>query len=284
MERKKDVGRLDIENPKPKWSKTIYLEDGKLMKTIHDGNFSPTPPSPPIPETGPLCFEATQANSTVSMMSTLDTAPNFEYSLDGETWQEWEHNVSEIYHSFVAITLENAGDRVYIRGNNQKGLADLPKNESEQLKYSKFVLTGEMKCGGNIMSLLDISLITNEVPEYGLALLFENNGISAYSALLTAPNMDTITSIGDFGCANMYSGRSSLTSASGMGALTTIGEDGCLGMYEGCTFNMSDDGKTLNFAFPEPPVNAGEKIYQTDYDVAVWMGNTNGFDYTPKGL
>lgn len=282
MERRKDVGRLDIENPKPKWNKTIYLKDGKLMKTIHDGNFSPTPPSPPIPETGPLCFEATQANSTVSIVSTLDTAPNFDYSLDGETWQEWEHNVGEISHSFSAITLENVGDRVYIRGNNHEGLAALSESESEQLKFSKFVLTGEMKCGGNIMSLLDISSVMNEVPEYGLALLFENHEQAGDSALLTTPNMSTITSIGDFGCASMYSGRSSLTSAPEMGALTTIGKGGCEGMYEGCTFDMSDDGTTLNFAFPKTPVTAGEKTYQTDYDVAVWMGNTNGFDYTPK--
>jgi hypothetical protein len=48
-------------------------------------------------------------------------------------------------------------------------------------------------------------------------------------------------------------------------------------MYGGCTFNMSDDGTTLNFDFPTPPVTAGSTTYQTAYDVAGWMGNTNGF-------
>jgi hypothetical protein len=75
----------------------------------------------------------------------------------------------------------------------------------------------------------------------------------------------------------MYGGCTSLTAAADMPALTTIGEGGCYGMYGGCTFNMSDDGTTLNFDFPTPPVTAGSTTYQTAYDVAGWMGNTNGF-------
>lgn len=48
-------------------------------------------------------------------------------------------------------------------------------------------------------------------------------------------------------------------------------------MYSDCTFAMSDDGTMLNFAFPAPPVTAGDTTYNTYYDIAQWMGNTNGF-------
>lgn len=310
MKRRKEVGRLDIENPKPKWSKTIYLKDGKLMKTIHDGNFSPTPPSPPMPETGPVFFEATQANSTVSMVSTLETAPNLEYSTDGLTWQEWQHTTEDGTHTFDTITLGAVGDRVYFRGNNPNGLCFYSES-AEMPNLSNFVLTGAINGGGNIMSLLDADMELTEVPQFGFLGLFGNLGYGFEPALLTPPAMNTITIIGEYGCGSMFAGCTSLTSAADMPLLTDIGEQGlaeiyagctsltsaadmpllmdigeqgCNYMYNVCTFNMSDDGTTLNFAFPTPPVKAGETTYSTAYEIAEWMGNTNGFDDTPKGL
>lgn len=98
------------------------------------------------------------------------------------------------------------------------------------------------------------------------------------TSLNSAADMPALTTIGDNGCAGMYDGCTSLTAAADMPSLTTIGEGGCSSMYSGCSFNMSDDGSTLNFAFPTPPVTAGETTYATAYDVADWMGNTNGFD------
>ena len=300
MERKKDVGRLDIENPKPKWSKTVYLKDGKLMKTIHDGNFSPTPPSPPMPETGPMFFEATQANSTVGMVSTLDTSPNFEYSLDGETWQEWQHTTADGTHTFDTITLGAIGDRVYFRGDNPNGLADYDSGFS-----STYVLTGAINAGGNVMSLLDSTMELTEVPDSGLTELFFSRGETPYH-LLTTPDMSTITAIGYAGCNGMYFNCKSLTTAADMPLLTAVGVEGCGYMYdgceslttaadmplliaigdggfsdtyEGCTFDMSKDGETLNFDFPTPPVMAGEATYADAYAIAEWMGNTNGFNY-----
>ena len=89
--------------------------------------------------------------------------------------------------------------------------------------------------------------------------------------------MPMLTSIGESGCSNMYEDCTSLTSAADMPMLTSIGDTGCATMYGSCTFAMSDDGTTLNFAFPAPPVTAGETTYATAYDIAEWMGNTNGF-------
>lgn len=278
MERKKKVGRLDIENPKCKWHKTVYLKDGKLMKTIHDGNFSPTPPTP----TGDYMYlEAAQANSTVSMVSTLETAPNIEYSTDGVTWQEWQHTTADGTHTFDTITLGAVGDKVYFRGDNPNGLGFLPEGE-EMTNFSNFALTGAVNGGGNVMSLLDKTMAMTEVPQFGFPGLFAIAGPDFEPALLTPPSMDTITTIGFFGCASMYLGQTSLTSAADMPALTSIDNLGCSAMYNECTFNMSDDGTTLNFAFPTPPVTAGETTYATAYDIAGWMGNTNGFGDTPK--
>jgi hypothetical protein len=89
--------------------------------------------------------------------------------------------------------------------------------------------------------------------------------------------MPQLTTIGDHGCAYMYQGCTSLTAAAAMPQLTTFGDHGCAYVYKGCTFSMSDDGTTLNFDFPTPPITAGGTTYSTAYDVAAWMGNTNGF-------
>lgn len=246
---------------------------------------------------GYMYLEAAQANSTVSMVSTLETAPNLEYSTDGVTWQEWQHTTADDTHTFDTITLGAVGDKVWLRGDNPNGLGNFETDAS-----SNFVLTGAINAGGNVMSLLDKTMALTEVPVFGFFSLFAIEG-GLEPALLTPPSMETITSIGEEGCDGMYYGTS-ITSAADMPALTYIGENGCffmygsctslteaadmpslttieeagfLSIYADCTFNMSDDGTTLNFAFPTPPVTAGETTYSTAYDVADWMGNTNGF-------
>lgn len=258
---------------------------------------------PPTPPTGEyMYFEAVQADSTVSMMSTLPTAPNLEYSTDGETFQEWQHTTADGVHTFDTITLGAVGDKVYLRGDNPNGLGTWTE---EMPSYSHFDMTGKIAAGGNIMSLLDKDAEMTEIPAYGFVFLFgdateENPNTSLTSAaailsvttigaygcygmyaggtsLTAAAATPAVTAIGADGCSVMYSGCTSLASAAAMPAVTAIGEDGCAGMYTSCTFNMSNDGTTLNFDFPTPPITAGETTYSTAYDVAEWMGNTNGF-------
>lgn len=252
---------------------------------------------------GYMYLEAAQANSTVSMVSMLTTAPSLEYSTDGVTWQEWQHTTADGTHTFDTITLGAIGDRVYFRGDNPDGLAIFPEG-AEMPNFSNFMLTGAVNGGGNIMSLLDKTMTSTVVPQFGFMGLFAIMGEGVEPVLLTTPSMDTITTIGDHGCEGMYSGCTSLTSAAAMPAVTTIGEGGCDGMYANCTsltaasampavttigdhgcenmyfnctFDMSSDGTTLNFEFPTPPITAGETTFSTAYDVAQWMGNTNGF-------
>ena len=268
-----------------------------MKKVFIGGGVRPTPPV----VNDYMYFEAAEANSTVSLMSSLETAPDIEYSTDGETWQEWQHTTADDVHTFDTLTLTAVGDRVYLRGDNPNGLADMT-----DMKVSLFSMAGKINAGGNIMSLLDKTMALTVVPAEGFMALFgtyeeEQN---PNTALLTTPAMDTITSIGEYGCFVMYFGCTSLTSAadiplltsigeSGCGSmyfgctsltsaadiplLTSIGESGCGGMYGSCTFAMSSDGTTLNFDFPDPPVTAGETTYSTAYEIAEWMGNTNGF-------
>ena len=330
----------------------------RVTLTASAADCVPLSPEPPTPPVDYMYFEAVEANSTVALTSTLTTAPNLEYSTDGETWQEWQHTTAEGTHTFDTLTLTAVGDRVYLRGDNPNGLGALPEGAESPL-YSHFEMTGKIAAGGNIMSLLDKTMAMTVVPAMSFVLLFgditeKNPNTSIISAatmssltaignagctfmyrnctsLTTAATMSSLTAIGDYGCSEMYSGCDSLTSAAAMPLLTTIGDYGCSGMYydctsltsaaampllttigdhgceemyygcdsltsaaampslttigdlgceemySGCTFNMSDDGTNLNFAFPTPPVTAGEETYATAYDVAQLMGNTNGF-------
>lgn len=232
------------------------------------------PPTPPTPTVDYMYFEAAEANSTVSMMSTLETAPDLEYSTDGVTWQEWQHTTADVTHTFDTLTLTAVGDRVYLRGNNPDGFGEWIQGEQTP-RLSVIFREGSLVAGGNVMSLLDITMQLTDVPDYGLAGLFASLGTTD-TALITPPDMSSITSVGFYGLANMYGLDVALTNAANMPSLTSIGEYGCSYMYNGCTFNMSDDGTTLNFDFPTPPITAGETTYSTAYDVAQWMGNTNG--------
>lgn len=264
------------------------------------------PPTPPTPTSDYLYFEAAQANSTVSMMSTMSMAPDLEYSTDGETWQEWQHTTAEGTHTFDTLTLTNIGDRVYLRGDNPNGLCEVPEGV-QQPNFSNFTLTGSINGGGNIMSLLDTSMVLTEVPQYGFVLLFSFLGEGqGSSVLLTPPAMDTITAIGDFGCYSMYgectsltaaadmpslnvigenalkqaySGCSSLTAAADMPIVSSFGESSIASMYEGmsditvlCEADMQTQTVTsLKFEFPELPVNVGTKTLDTLLGVVMYI-------------
>lgn len=229
------------------------------------------PPTPPTPTT--MYLEAAEANSTVSMVSTLTTAPNLEYSTDGVTWQEWQHTTAEGTHTFDVITLGAIGDKVYFRGDNPNGLGYT--DGEDILQSSTFALTGAIKAGGNVMSLLDTTMELTEVPISGLLGIFADFTQGAISMpLLTVPDMSTITIIGDYGCYAMYLYCNSLTSAADMPLLTAIGDSGCFYMYANCDnlVLVSDGSLTFDFA-PLPITTTGDdpRTYSTANDVAKWM-------------
>ena len=184
MKRRKEVGRLDIENPKCKWHKTVYLKDGKLMKTIHDGTFSPfepehTPPSPPSYD--PITFKAGANNSTLSMTSTLETAPTIYYSTDnGTNWQQWEYTTSNGTHTFSTITLANKDDEVLMYGDNAM--------MGDTTAQSTFVMSGSIAASGRASALTD-----NKLSKY-------NSLFKGCAALTVAPELPHVLSQSVAGC------------------------------------------------------------------------------------
>ena len=241
------------------------------------GIVRPIPPVPPTPTVNYMYFEAQEANSTVALTSTLTTAPNLEYSTDGETWQEWQHTTADSVHTFDTITLTAIGDRVYLRGDNPNGLGTLPEGTLMPL-YSHFVMAGKIAAGGNIMSLLDKDAEMTEVPSFGFVMLFGDiTGENPNTSLTSAPALPATTLAG--GCyESMFSGCTSLTSAPALPA-TTLAEVCYMDMFSDCSsLTMSDDSSTFNFdCYATLPQTVGSDTFSTPYDLASWMGNTNGF-------
>lgn len=83
-------------------------------------------------------FEAVEAGSTFQINNSyIDCV--FEYSTDGKTWTDL---------GFNTITLENVGDRAYIRQSSDKGYWQASGSDDY-----KFNTTGNLKIGGYISTL-----------------------------------------------------------------------------------------------------------------------------------
>lgn len=59
-----------------------------------------------------LCFEANTSGSTIALSNT-NISPNIEYSRDKNNWTTWNYS---------ALTLQNVGDKIYMRGSNPNGI------------------------------------------------------------------------------------------------------------------------------------------------------------------
>lgn len=188
-----------------------------------------TPPTPPTPTGDYMYFEAVQSNSTVSLMSTLATAPNLEYSTDGETWQEWHHTTTTedevTTHVFDTLTLTAVGDRVYLRGDNPNGLNDFA-NEI----MTSFHFSGKINAGGSVTSILDGDGVSmTALPDNAITVLFGGGMLTQTpdTSLLTAPSFGNVTYIGDFACSLTYAMCTALQTPPSMAKVTTIGDFGC---------------------------------------------------------
>lgn len=224
-----------------------------MAKTYTEGGARPTPPV----VNDYMYFEAAEANSTVSLTSMLETAPNLEYSTDGETWHEWEntYNPESMFgpaYVFDIITLSNVGDRIYLRGNNPAGLG------SSEYVFSVFFLTGKLNSGGLLTSLLDKTLETTNIPDFCFSDLFA--GEVSPNVLQSFPDTSNIETIGNYGMVGCFGGISSatppdfsnvievgayglafaffscinLTKAADMPLLQKVGENGLNEMYRNC--------------------------------------------------
>ena len=98
-----------------------------------------------------LCFTAEVGGSTVWYENYEENNPDVRYSIDGGvTWQALD--------SMQKITLENKGDRVYIKGYNPDGFSHGDD------AYTKFNMTGFVSASGSVMSLIDSVGATTVIP------------------------------------------------------------------------------------------------------------------------
>lgn len=127
-----------------------------------------------------LCLTAVAANSAVnfnkssSSMADLD----LEYSTDKRNWTKYTWDSST--GAGATITLANIGDKVFFRGDNQTF-------STSTSVYYRFVLTGTVNPSGNIMSLVDRTCESLEIPD--------NNGRFFYC--LFGDNSQAINTITD---------------------------------------------------------------------------------------
>ena len=164
-----------------------------------------------------LCFTAEKSVSTVAMTvkGTPTKGQAFETSIDGTNWSVFTPGTT-------TITLANAGDKVYFRGDNTT------VSESPSIYY-KFVMSGKIAASGNIMSLLDktcqSTTISNNYCYYSM--------FNGCTSLTTAPALPATTLASN--CYDyMFIGCKSLTTAPALPA-TTLASNCYHCMFRGCT-------------------------------------------------
>ena len=139
-----------------------------------------------------LCFTAEEAFTVVSYANFGDNAPNVQYSIDGgRNWLVWEEDQN--------VILENAGDKMYVRGDNPEGFS------SSSERYTTFSSSKKIAASGSVMSLIDPTDSISEIPNaYCFHQLF------SHSLLTQAPELPA-TSLKDYCYSFMFSHCEHLT-------------------------------------------------------------------------
>lgn len=150
-----------------------------------------------------LCFTAAQANCTVALnksnasMADLD----LEYSTDKQTWTQYTWTSGST--AGAVITLANAGDRVWFRGDNATFSTDTNS-------YYKFAFSGRLYASGNIMSLLDKKCLSLTIPNaWCFVYLFQSQYVSNAN-LLSAPRLPA-TKLADSCYTSMFHRQGNIT-------------------------------------------------------------------------
>lgn len=135
-------------------------------------------------------FEATDSN-VGPMLNWCDDDNDpeeplhLEYSTDKVNWTPIPTSAFLIDKCW-SYTLENVGDRLYLRGDNAtintSAMFDDPVTTNSH--FYNFVGGPGLSIGGNIMSLIDSEMETDEVPECCFAYLFSYAGLTSTSALI----------------------------------------------------------------------------------------------------
>ena len=205
-----------------------------------------------------LTFEAKTPGAMVYFSSDLDPWPSLEYSITGTAWDSYYGE---------EIVLENVGDKVFFRGNNEsfygRTIVDYDAETGAPIydyAGSNFSCSADCYVYGNIMSILDKEnfATATTVSERAFYALFEGNqnisnhpqkplvlpattlNISCYekmfegcTGLTSAPELPATTL--DFGCyTGMFNNCTGLTAAPALPA-TTLAPNCYRAMFMNCT-------------------------------------------------
>ena len=180
-------------------------------------------------ETNYLTFTAEEDGSSFRIVN-KDKKPDVQYSLDGgKTWTALAVGDT--------VILAHKGDKALLRGNNPNGLL-----------YSTFEMAGKVAASGSVMSLIDGTGLSTEIPwDYCFS------GLFYYCTSLTqAPELPA-TTLADFCYFEMFSGCKSLTQAPELPATT---------LADFCYFEMFSGCKSLTQAPELPATTLVDNCYQ----------------------
>ena len=189
--------------------------------------------------------------------------PNIQYSTDnGNTFQNWESTYDEQEQTRVYddIILGSIGDKVLFKGTNEN-------LSNQDATFCFYIPEPGIEAGGSVTSLLDGDGVTLlSIPDYAFQFLFADTSITK------APSLGNVTSIGNFGleemfsgchlleaapsfekviqiqsngCYRMFNGCENLNEAANMDNVQIIGESGCINMYRGTNVRKAADMKSL---------------------------------------
>ena len=190
---------------RPKKSLSVIREKNSKKRMV-DSHF----------KSGFITFTAEEAGSTIGLAK-LSTYQLLEYTTDNvfkpsPVWQKMDVD--------TVITLENAGDRVYIRG--------VLSGYNIYNNYTQFKMTGKITASGNCNSLWNYMKLNTPLKEYCGYNMFQG-----CTSLTTAPELPATTlAIQCYG--SMFSGCTNLTTSPELQA-TTLTKRCYSHMFNGCT-------------------------------------------------
>ncbi|MBP5482599.1 MAG: leucine-rich repeat protein [Paludibacteraceae bacterium] len=163
-----------------------------------------------------LTFTAEEDGSSFGIVNNGGNNPDVRYSLDGgETWTALAGG--------KMVTLAHKGDKALLKGNNPQGFS------KDYDHYSAFKMIGKVAASGSVMSLIDETDLSTEIPNgYCFCRLFRN-----CTSLTQAPELPATTLAS--GCYyEMFSNCTSLTQAPEL-PTTTLANNCYYGMFSDCT-------------------------------------------------
>ncbi|MBO7436890.1 MAG: hypothetical protein J6T97_03620, partial [Bacteroidaceae bacterium] len=206
-----------------------------------------------------LTFTAEEDGSTFGIVNNKNT-PDVQYSLDdGATWTDLVGGTE--------VTLVSKGDKALLMGNNPEGFS------KSRDQYSTFRMTGKVSASGSVMSLIDGTGLSTEIPNgYCFCRLFRNCTsltqapelpatsltIYCYDAMfLGCTNLKQVptlpaTTLADFCYDGMFARCTSLTQAPELPVTT---------LASGCYYSMFSDCTGLTQAPALPATTLADSCY-----------------------